>query len=378
MPPPPSKRRRRSLSGSYYRGGVGVKFPEGRRDVDRTNWSKQGREPEVELKTVFNHHKFQFRQEENNNMRWLIACLVALFLVAPAMAGEDPYIAIVGKDTGANPFYMSPKYTQFLYDETLYGIPLAGEKFSTNASLIQPEVCDTLGTITGPGGFDDRGNVNAKISANNQGTFEWKIHVPKKPSGEINICIQCGILKPNAWAFEGYNSVLLCAAETGERVGAGLCVREEVDAGQNPVINTALPQITATAQAGIFSPFYIPGSPPSFTLTAFRNPSDYFLKQVVIPNPPDPLTGFLILNSESSQMLDGSEDTRVLLKSCMDKCIVAKLPVTGQRNANGELEFDLEAGDLITVKMSVPRDNSVDIYCHQESAKIMGIGEAWY
>ena len=301
-------------------------------------------------------------------MRWLIACLVALFLVAPAMAGEDPYIAIVGKDTGANTFYMSPKYTQFLYDETLYGIPLAGEKFSTNASLIQPEVCDTLGTITGPGGFDDRGNVNAKISANNQGTFEWKIHVPKKPSGEINICIQCGILKPNAWAFEGYNSVLLCAAETGERIGAGLCVRDEVDAGTNPVINSALPMITATAQAGIFSPFYNPTSPPSFTLTAFRNPSSYDLTT----------RDKVMYDSESLQILDGSEDTRVLLKSCMDKCVVAKLPVTGQKNAKGETEFDLEAGDLITVKMSVPRDNSVDIYCHQESAKIMGIGEAWY
>jgi len=50
----------------------------------------------------------------------------------------------------------------------------------------------------------------------------------------------------------------------------------------------------------------------------------------------------------------------------MDKCIVAKLPVTGQVNALSEIEYDLEAGDLIDVRINIPRANTVDIYCPEE------------
>ena len=67
-------------------------------------------------------------------------------MVAPAMAGEDPYIGIVGNDCipvagattdgpasvcatviisgqgpfNADPFYFSPKHRQFMYDEINY------------------------------------------------------------------------------------------------------------------------------------------------------------------------------------------------------------------------------------------------------------------
>jgi len=60
----------------------------------------------------------------------------------------------------------------------------------------------------------------------------------------------------------------------------------------------------------------------------------------------------------------------------MDKCVVTKLPVTGQVNAAAQIETDLEYGDIIYVRMDVPRQNTVDIYCHEQSAKVMGIGEA--
>ena len=32
-------------------------------------------------------------------MKWLSVCLVVCFMVAPAMAGENPYIGIVGMDS---------------------------------------------------------------------------------------------------------------------------------------------------------------------------------------------------------------------------------------------------------------------------------------
>jgi hypothetical protein len=60
----------------------------------------------------------------------------------------------------------------------------------------------------------------------------------------------------------------------------------------------------------------------------------------------------------------------------MDKTVITKLPVTGQINALGETENDLEAGDLIYVRMDVPRQNTVDIYCHAQSVRVAGIGES--
>jgi hypothetical protein len=62
-------------------------------------------------------------------MKWLIGCLLVVFMVAPAMAGEDPYIAVVGNDILANTWYLSPKYVQFLYDQGITGIPTTGEGF---------------------------------------------------------------------------------------------------------------------------------------------------------------------------------------------------------------------------------------------------------
>jgi hypothetical protein len=48
-------------------------------------------------------------------MKWLLVCLAVFFMVAPAMAGEDPYIAIVGNDNAFTPFYFSAKHQQFLF-----------------------------------------------------------------------------------------------------------------------------------------------------------------------------------------------------------------------------------------------------------------------
>ena len=64
-------------------------------------------------------------------MRWLFACMLALLMVTPALAGEDPYLAIVGNDITANGFYLSPKYEQFLLDQSIIGVPVTGETFTT-------------------------------------------------------------------------------------------------------------------------------------------------------------------------------------------------------------------------------------------------------
>jgi len=333
-------------------------------------------------------------------MKWLLVMVALLFMVAPAMAGEDPYIAIVGTDCVANttnaakqvcnvgflsfadPFYFSPKHQQFMYDELLppFDIPTTfgtfppvnqytrvggtgTEQFRSQTLNNQAEVCDTTGTGVAPN-FVDRGLRNAVTPAGNAGFYEWFIRLPKKPSGEINLVLQCGVLKPNAFAAYKYGSIELCAAETGERVGFGTCVRQEVDPGVNPLNITALPMVTAIAYPG---PYADPAFTAPFNLTAFKNPSSYTLAF-------DPVTQAMS-NNVNSQILDGSTNARILLKACMDKTVVAKLPVTGQINALGQTEYDLEAGDLIYVKVQVPRYNSVDVYCHAQSARLAGVGE---
>ena len=295
---------------------------------------------------------------------------------------NGPYVAIVGNDTGYDGFYCSPKHQQFLFDQGPNGIAasapiciggfppvtqytrvggLGCEQFRSQTPPIQPEVCDTRGTGRAPT-FTTRGLSNAKTPAGNAGWYEWWIRLPEKPSGEINIVIECGVVKPNAFAVYDFDSVLLCAAETGERIGYGVCVRQEVDPGVSPVVNTALPKIKAVAYPGPYNDFL------PFNLTAWKNPSAYTLTF-------DPVTQAMA-NNGNSQVLDGSSNTRILLKTCMDKTVITKLPVTGQLNALGQAETDLEAGDLIYVRMDVPRQNTVDIYCHEESARLQGVGEA--
>ena len=312
-------------------------------------------------------------------MKWLISLVLVLVMVTPAMAGEDPFISIVNKDNLGNPFYVSPQYQQFMFDETLFGVPICWgnypslynvpshpiyqsgcEQFRSQNAVNQPEICDTKGTVLGTGQFDDRGNDNAVVRAGNAGWFEWYVRLPKKPSGEINLVLRCGVLKPNAFAIYKYGAVELCAAETGERVGNN-CTRNEVDPGTNPLIIASLPRITAQAIAGPYNSF------TTFNLTAFRNPGTYN---------PFPSTGDRMVDNGAAQVLDGSNATRILLKTCMDKTVVTKLPVTGQVNAAAQTEADLEAGDLIYVRMDIPRQNTVDLYCNYQSLKLAGVGES--
>jgi len=297
----------------------------------------------------------------------------------PPCLGECPYIGIVGNDIAFNPFYFSPKHEQFLYDQLAFSVPVCSgvfppvtpqtrvggagcEQFRSNRPIDQPEVCDASGTKNKFGDYSYAGEPNAVVRKQNAGYFEWFIRLPVKPSGEINLVFQCGVLKPNAFAFEDFDSILVCAAETGERIGTGFCTRNDVRPNNNPIVNTALPRITAIAYPGPYSVGFTP-----FHLTAYKNPGSYALSKAAAANS--------MVNSQSLNVLDGSTDARILLKSCMDKPIVAKIPVTGQLNALGEVENDLEAGDIIYVRMDIPGNNTVDIYCNSQSLKISGIGE---
>jgi len=319
-------------------------------------------------------------------MRWFIALVLALVMVTPAFAGEDPYIATVtftaitqnpttnNDKNGTNTWYVSPKHQQFLLDEVGFlgpdamCQPISGttgqcEQFKALTEINQPEVC-YYSTQPWTGSPSDPGLRNAVVRAGNAGKFEWWVRLPKKPSGEINLVLECGVLKPNSFSFNHYESIEVCAAETGERVGPN-CTRTEVDPGTNPLITRALPTITAIAYPGFYNYPFTP-----FNLTAFRNPGSY-----------SPFSGVNMVNGAAAQLLDAvkyPDDTKIVLKACMDKTIITKLPVTGQVNATGDVETDLEYGDMIYVRLDIPRYNSVDIYCNAQSLKVVGVGETWF
>jgi hypothetical protein len=312
----------------------------------------------------------------------LFALIVVMILAAPALAGEEPYKAIAGDDNDdiVKNFYISAKLAQFLHPDTDYfnnecskaiicppgpiGLDCepdgvcyrcpskCRERFTADNVINQPEVC-CVDSVNCP-----QDVKTALITKGNAGWYEWVIALPKKPEGELNIEIECGVLKPNSLALLGYEAIELCAAETGEKIDPG-CTRK----ARSYLSPVALPQIEVTAHPGCQNEF-IP-----FHLTAYRNPSNYAIPWRVSGGP------LTLKNTNYLQVLDGSIGSRIALKACMEKTILVKWPVEGDINALGEMEWNLEAGDLIKVKMFVPTANTVDIYCSKYSVKIGGLGE---
>jgi len=272
----------------------------------------------------------------------MFCLLAAMIFIVPAFAGQEPYKALVDEDTDVPGFYISPKLYQFTHPHTSY----LNERFVSQTFPTRPELCctpDTRAAGECPDQHPVLDALTSLTSKGNSGWYEWWIQVPKKPEGEMNLEIECGVLKPNE------TDILECAAETGEIVDPG-CTRR---AGSylNP---NALPTIEAIAYAGCqnnFDPFH---------LTAYKNPGPYTLARPIL---------------NSIQTLDGGPNARIALKGCMDKTVLVKWPKEGQVNLLGETETALRAGDIIKVRMNIPTANTVDVYCNKYSVKIGGIGE---
>ena len=324
----------------------------------------------------------------------LLTILLAMVFVVPAFAGEEPYKAAVWNDNAIPYFHISPKVYQFTHGNTAYYegcedvlfppdpritsdcsdfgsaflCPSAcSESFKYQASGVdQPEVCCAANAIE-PAvpaiECPDREwwGRTALISAGNAGWYEWTIALPKKPEGELNLEMQCGVLKPNSWAFAEYNAINICAAVTGEPVGPN-CTRVT----GSPLITSGLPRLEVIAHPGCnndFTPFH---------LTSYKNPGQYVITRATDPQCPP---GFPCLHDSASlKVLDGTIGSRIALKACLEKTILVKWPKAGEVNELGEEEAALEAGDLLKVRMVIPNANTVDVYCSQYSVTIGGIG----
>src|SRR4030042_3154742 len=310
----------------------------------------------------------------------LLTILVAMILVVPAFAGQEPYKAAVCEDqTPALAWHLGPKVFQFTHKDTCYydnslffvcdpaqvSYPecrpfgtcylctsLCKEYFDSKTGANEPELCLVNQVIPIPDIPITQSLTSLTTSLTtkgNAGWYEWVIALPKKPEGEINLEIQCAVLKPDE------TDLLNCAAETGEIVDTS-CTRIP----GTYLKQTALPKITAIAYPGGQHEF-VP-----FNLTAYKNPSDYKITRSA--------NGWL-KNSNSLQLLAGGVGARIALKACLEKTVLITWPVEGEINVLGQTEANLEAGDLIKVRMDISKDNTVDVYCGPDSLTIGGIGE---
>ena len=288
------------------------------------------------------------RKNENperpmRNLRPILLLTALVLASGAAHAGQSPYVATVGDECAVPDFYLSPKHQQFTHAiDAAFALP---EEFGTSAGITSAsEQCNV---DFAPGAT----NPNWHLPNRNEGSFHWIIQLPGKPQGNLDITIQCGLLKPNTEIF----GMLLCAGETGERVDA-FCERDFLfdQPGLNPVNPSWMPSLAvrAIASDGSWLPFH---------LTAYRNAGDYSLTG-----------GTTMTNSNALQILDGSSRSRVQLQSCMTKTVNLKLPVTGQLNAQGETEIDLGGLDLIDVRLAFPRGHTMDVYCHAQSVSVRG------
>jgi hypothetical protein len=312
-----------------------------------------------------------------------------------------------------NLYYLEPKLWRWLHDEythtydwkwdnvesivnggnTLYpdedfsAVPTPGdgeadydEEFDTSNNLIEhPEVCLAPSGVEGASGPVDKetgqqilweGELKRPmwLPHGNAGWYKWRINLPKKPRGNINIVVQCGLLKPNTYAQFGEDTIDTCAGETGEiLLAGGLCARADDKPGKRVLKDNLLPTVEAVAYPD-------PTNGLPFHLTAFKTPSGYGMR--FVDHDGDPNTPKAIGDeSFGHTILDGGNKARIALKACQPESIFTKIPVEGQVNQLGEVETALEPGDEIEVRLNFPNGHIMDAYCGKYSVKVMGLGE---
>jgi hypothetical protein len=326
-----------------------------------------------------------------------VAVSLAIGAASTTWAGQEIYVGVVGEDDQMNTYYLEPKLWAWLHSETTsqeqwawdgvepFDLELEddlrtpndggefdpAELFETSSNIIDhPPVCITPQEVTngtpGPAApannsltWDGELERTMWLQHDNAGEYKWRINLPKKPRGNINIVVQCGLLKPNSYSSLEPNVIQRCAGETGERLGLGECTRASDQIGAQVIWKDVLPTVEAIA-------FPDPTRGEPFHLTAYKTPSNYATVYKADQS---------LMNIQGSQVsLAGTKSSRIVLKACQPETMLVKIPVQGQINGLGEEETALEAGEEIEVTLRFPTDHPMDVYCDKYSVKIMGLG----
>ena len=186
--------------------------------------------------------------------------------------------------------------------------------------------------------FDDPvfpGMDSALTDVYNQGTYHWNIVLQMKPESDLNLNIYDSVLKHNEFTPWGG------AEQTG---------RYRAPWGQLFFIPSANPNVTVMA---------IPGR---YATTGFTAP--VVLQARVMPG----LGTATLQNALYTSNCIWSED------------LVVVMPETGTTNALGQSMYNLKQGDMISVDIAIPGNNTADIRYGADSVtvKYIGIVGTWY
>jgi len=298
-------------------------------------------------------------------MRKIIICLLAIALMAaPAFAGNDPEFDTVGCDS-ENYFNDWIKMMVVCcnkidgvivndwsdwegdgdcdtkdadWEETVNGVCVY-EEFYTSAGMLFADPCFDgrrvlrpieEGTGQGNCEWETLYYDSALTDAFNEAVYRWRIILQKKPESDINLNIVDCVLK--------HNEFDICeeAEQTGRYMDPGL---------GRFFVPSANPKITVKAYPG---PFATPGFPSAgVTLDARQMPG----------------LGLICL-----------DDAVYTSKALWEEGLVVAMPETGTTNSCGDTMYNLKQGDAIEVTITIPPNNTVDIYYGPDNVILKYIG----
>jgi hypothetical protein len=296
-------------------------------------------------------------------MKRLILCSLAIALIAaPAFAGNAPEfdtvecdannifndwikMAVIHANMAQSPYgdgYVRINaYSDWLHSPEWVNDVYVYEEFFTTAGMTFPDPCFAFRPYMAwvwdveyqeghwETWWDDDPYESALTDAYNAAEYRWRIILQMKPESDIDLNIVDCVVKHNEPYWEW------AAEQTG---------RYRADWGQLFFVPSANPSITVKAIPG---PYATPGFEDPFYMDARQLP------------------GLELM------CLDNALYTS---KALWEEGIVMVMPETGVTNSCGETMFNLKQGDAIQVTVSVPGDNTCDIYYGEDNVVLKYIG----
>lgn len=261
-------------------------------------------------------------EEENLMIKKLFIFFIALVFTAPAFAGNIPEFDAVGLDS-ANVF------NDLIKDMVVANNINANGWIINDLSAFPRESFNTsaAGPRRNPCFFDLFGYQDYKATPWTQNFFQWDIVLQMQPETDLNVNIRDCILKQNQ------TDIWFYAQQAGRYRQANEYIRW---------IKSANPSITVRAIPG---PRQFPGAQP-FGMTARRMPT---LNKICL------------------------EDQLYTSKALWEEGLVIEMPEPGQSSRCGG-GFVLREGDLISVRVTVPFNNVVDLWYGPDNVVIKYVG----
>jgi len=272
-----------------------------------------------------------FAKEMKIMKKILLALMALAFIATPAVAGNQPEFDAVACD--ASNYFSDFVRTAVCNNGTVVHPTLGLIKINEYSAFPNESFFTTAGQPYLDPCFNNLRPgcqyTSALTDPWNEAIYRWVIVLQKKPESDINLNIRDCVLKHNLF------NVWTECEQTG---------RYRAPWGELFFVPTANPSVTVTVAPG---PFATPGFTAAFTLDARTMPG---------------------------LALAALDDAVYTSKCLWEETLVIKLPTTGGVNVGGQSEYNLKQGDVITVLVTIPGNNTVDLFYGQDNVSLEYIG----